>query len=110
MSRGSRVAFAVVLALAAGASVLRAQTPDPNSVRVMTVQYADGRATKSPVRDRGWVDWTPAFPRIAGAQTVDDGLALNALSSNTLSMGRMWSSRLRSCTVCRTKSACPSRA
>ena len=79
MSCGSRAASALVLVAVAGASAPRAQIPDPNAVRVLTVQYGDGRITKSPVHETDWGDWTPTFPRVAGAETDRDGLALRAL-------------------------------
>lgn len=88
MSRGSRVASALVLIAAATAPVALAQAVDPNAVRIITVTYADGRTTRTPVREKGWVSWTPAFPRIVGAQTVDDGLALAALQLEHAIEGR----------------------
>src|SRR5215467_4238178 len=80
MSRGSRVASALVLISVSGMTLAHAQTvSDSNTVRLITVQYADGRITKMPVRETGWGSYTPAFPRIPGATTVDSGLALDAL-------------------------------
>ena len=80
MSRGSRVASALALAAIAATAPLAAHTTqDPNTVRLITVQYADGRSARMVVRETGWGTFTSAFPRIPGATTVDDGLALDAL-------------------------------
>jgi hypothetical protein len=89
MSRGSRVASALVLIAVARAPVARAQaTPDPNTVRVFSIEYADGRTVRYPVRDKSWGSWTPLFPRVPGAQTDRDGLALSALDIGCVVEGR----------------------
>jgi hypothetical protein len=79
MSRGSRVASVLVFIAIAGASAAGAQTPDPSAIRVITEQYADGRVVRTAIRDADWDDWTPMFPRVAGAATDRDGLALHAM-------------------------------
>jgi len=82
MSRGSSVAsvlFLLVLAAVRPPTIHAQTAQDPNGVRVITVRYADGRTIKTPVRDHGWVEWTPVFPRIPGAQTLNEGLPLSAL-------------------------------
>jgi hypothetical protein len=80
MSRGSRVASVLVLTLFAARPPLHAQaTADQNTVGLFTVEYADGRTVKDPVREKNWNSWTSQFPRVPGADTTNDGLALTAL-------------------------------
>jgi hypothetical protein len=90
MPRGLRTALVLTL-LVAGANVpLAAQTSDASDVvRLIAVTYADGRTTKTPLRDNTWDSWTPAFPRIAGASTVADGLPLQALQFEYVKDGRV---------------------
>jgi hypothetical protein len=89
MSRGSRVASAFVLIAIVSAPLARAQTtPDPNTIRVFRIEYADGRTIRYPVREKGSNSWTAAFPRVPGAQTESDGLALTALEIGYVVEGR----------------------
>jgi hypothetical protein len=88
MSRGFRVASALVLVAVAGVAPARAQpTEDPTVVRVFSIEYADGRIVKSPVRDK-FGAWTAQFPRVPGAQTTNEGLALAALDVSYVADGR----------------------
>src|SRR5215471_5867965 len=76
------IGFAVGVILT---SAVPAQTPaqnpalDNGAPRGLAVQYADGRRTVTPLSTSGRVSYTPAFPRIAGADTSRDGLPLFAL-------------------------------
>lgn len=89
MSRGSRVAFAFVLTCILALPLAHAQTTqDPNTVRVFSIEYADGRTVKSPVLEKNWNMWTPLFPRVSGADTTKDGLALAALEVGYVVDGR----------------------
>lgn len=69
---GASAALLLVCAVAAGA-----QTAD-QPARALSIEYANGRATLHPLRP-SWRMWTPAFPRMPGAETARDGLPLSAL-------------------------------
>ena len=80
MRCSSRAAFALILVFAAAHTLSSAQGSDASTgIRLVAVTYADGRTTKMPLRDGTWDAWTPAFPRIPGALTIDHGLALDAV-------------------------------
>jgi len=90
MTCGWRIAFALSVVLATANTISSAQTSDASSdVRLLAVTYADGRTTKMPIRDDSWDSWTPVFPRIPGASTVDHGLALAALQFEYVRDGRV---------------------
>jgi hypothetical protein len=46
----------------------------PDTVRVFSIEYADGRTVRYPVLEKNGNMWTPLFPRVAGADTTSDGL------------------------------------
>src|SRR5262245_1522534 len=80
MTRPRFLLAAFLLCSSSSAGPAAAQpVPLAEGVRTLTVQYADGRATSTPIGTSGRVSWTAAFPRIAGADTARDGLPLNAL-------------------------------
>jgi len=78
---------AAVIALLAGVLPLMVSpraaaqqaSASPGDIRALAVTYADGRTTNNPLSHRGRVGWTVTFPRIAGAETMREGLPLNAL-------------------------------
>ena len=89
MSRGSRVASTLVLASIVRVPLAHAQTmQDPNTIRVFSIEYADGRTVRAPVLEKTWNAWTPLFPRVSGADTTKDGLALAALEVGYVAEGR----------------------
>ena len=53
--------------------------PAAESVQALSVQYADGRTSLKVLQGTGGFTWTPRFPRVAGANTVQNGLPLEAL-------------------------------
>ena len=65
-----------------------AQQPPPDTVRTLTVTYADGRTTNHVLSEKGRVSFTANFPRIAGADTSREGLALRALQFEEARDGR----------------------
>jgi hypothetical protein len=78
------VAVRVLAALALLVAVARPGLGQPATAasdphRSIKVTYADGRTAIHQIRRSGEV-WTPMFPRIAGAATSRDGLALTALA------------------------------
>jgi len=81
MRRVFRPAAALLIALipATGGAGAQSAAPSPGDIRALSVTYADGRKTNSPLGNQGRVSWTAAFPRIPGAETARDGLPLNAL-------------------------------
>src|SRR5262245_5817457 len=55
-----------------------AQTATTDTSRGLSIRYADGRISTRPLRPKGGM-MTAVFPRIDGAATVRDGMALNGL-------------------------------
>lgn len=68
-----------VIGVAVGLTLSSAAPAQNEGVRALAVQYADGRRTVTPLSPSGRVSWTPAFPRIDGADTSRDGLPLFAI-------------------------------
>src|SRR3954451_23565408 len=79
MVRRTAVSVGVALAILLPTSLL-SQTPPPktDTTRGLSIQYADGQTTTSPVRRSGGM-WTSSFPRIPGADTVREGVPLTTL-------------------------------
>src|SRR3954467_2432795 len=79
MVRRTAVSVGVALAILFPTSLL-AQSPPPktDTTRGLSIQYADGHTTTSPVRRTGGM-WTGSFPRIAGADTSREGVPLTTL-------------------------------
>src|SRR3954463_14722287 len=79
MVRRTAVSVGVALAILFPTSLL-SQTPPPktDTTRGLSIQYADGQTTTSPVRRSGGM-WTSSFPRIPGADTVREGVPLTTL-------------------------------
>ena len=75
----SAAAFFIALLSSAGVAGAQPASAPPGDIRALAVTYADGRTTNNPLSNRGRVGWTVAFPRIAGAETMREGLPLNAL-------------------------------
>jgi len=70
---GAAVAFLLPTFL-----VAQAQPPKTDTTRGLSIQYADGHTTTSPVRRSGGM-WTGSFPTIAGAATSREGVPLTTL-------------------------------
>ena len=73
-----RLVITAALSSVAATAALAAQS-GPEGIRAFKVEYADGRTTHRPIGTSGRVSWTPAFPRVAGAETSREGLELRAL-------------------------------
>src|SRR5262249_143244 len=54
------------------------ESPKTDTSRGLNVQYADGQISTSPLRRSGGM-WTSTFPRIPGAVTARNGVALTTL-------------------------------
>jgi hypothetical protein len=71
-------AFVAVTAGLPSSARAQPQPPKTDTSRGLSIQYADGRVSTGPVRRTGGM-WTPAFPRIAGADTSREGVPLTTL-------------------------------
>jgi hypothetical protein len=69
----------MVAAILAAALSLSAAPHQGDALLALAVHYADGRRTVTPIPTTGRVSWTPAFPRVDGADTSREGLRLFAL-------------------------------
>jgi hypothetical protein len=87
MRRLARLAASTLLPLAMVVAAHAQQAP-PETVRTLTVKYADGRTTNQVLSDKGRVSWTAKFPRVAGAETSREGLPLRALQLEEARDGR----------------------
>jgi len=71
-------ATAILLLCLAAPAFPQAQPAKTDTTRGLSIQYADGEVTTSPVRRTGGV-WINSFPKIAGADTSLNGLPLTTL-------------------------------
>jgi len=73
--RKSTVSLAALLMLS---PALWAQTGATDTSRGISIRYADGKISTTPLRRSGGM-WTPYFPRISGTETARDGVPLKSL-------------------------------
>jgi hypothetical protein len=84
-----RYRFILLCALCAHFQVepAHAQSNTPQQPRAVAAQYADGRTIHHALKPNGSGGWTTLFPRIAGAATDRNGLALSALDLSVVMDG-----------------------
>jgi hypothetical protein len=79
LPRKTAVTIAAAVAILLPTSlVAQSQPPKTDTTRGLSIQYADGQISTSPVRRSGGM-WTATFPKIAGAATSRDGVPLTTL-------------------------------
>lgn len=72
------IVAAILISCHAASAFAQTQPPKTDTTRGLSIQYADGRVNTGPVRRSGGM-WTDTFPRIAGADTSRNGVALTTL-------------------------------
>jgi hypothetical protein len=72
------VATAILIQCISTSVFAQAPPPKTDTTRGLSIQYADGRVSTSPVRRTGGM-WTDTFPRIPGADSRRNGLPLTTL-------------------------------